>query len=334
MRLPPIIYHKPSSLSEALDFLARQGQAATVMGGGTALINSLRHRLVEPEYVIALDHLPELCSTQEFADHMEIGSATTLRTILASDILRQKAPLLLQAAAEVASAQVRNAATLGGNICLDTRCVYYNRSAEWRTVLKSCFKLGGEICHAVKRAKGCQAVFSSDLAPALLALDATLLLETKEQKRTIPLADFYSGKGENPLALNAGEILTRIRIPLPGGRSSSSYVKLANRQAVDFPMLSVAVHVRWADGGAGVEDIRIVLGAISSLPLRMREAENLLKKEGLSAAPIERAAALAYQEAKPVPNTVLSAAYRKKMVRAYTQRAILEACRRGGIRLI
>lgn len=334
MRLPAITYIKPENLQKALSALAHEGEKSSVMGGGTSLVVSLRHRLLDANRIVDISQLEELRFVEERNGYLEIGSATTLETVRNSEILRAKAPILVQAASRVASMQVRNVATVGGNICLDAKCCYYNRSEDWRSGLEACFKLDGYTCNAARGAKTCQAIFSSDLAPALIALDAEATVEREGAKRSAPLLDLYSGKGESPLALIPGEILTSVRVPLANGRSYSSYMKLANREAVDFPLLSVAAVLKFAGDAKELADIRIVLSAISSAPRRIARAEHLLLEKGLSLGRIEEAAEIAYKEARPIDNAAAaSAAYRKKMVRVYVARAIAEACREAGVTL-
>jgi len=333
MRLPATDYFQPKSLQEALVVLAQDGERAVLMGGGTALVVSLKQRLLRKDLIVDIGQLKELCFIDENDGYLELGSATTLVMLLNSKILHQKAPLLAVAASRVASAQVRNAATIGGNLCLDTRCCYYNRSEEWRAHLKPCFKLRGRVCNAAKGAKACQAIFSSDLAPSLIALDAEVTIARKDKEKTIPLLDFYSGKGDSPLVLKTAEIVSQIRVPVTDGLSSSAYLKLSNRKAVDFPSLSVATVLKFHEKTNVLADVRIVLGAISSTLKRITKAERLLVDEGLSYKTVKKAADVAYEQARPIGNAVMPAAYRRRMVRVYVAKAIFEACHEAGVRL-
>jgi 4-hydroxybenzoyl-CoA reductase beta subunit len=333
MRLPAIDYFRPKSLQEALTVLERDEESAILIGGGTALIVSLKQRLLKKDIVVDIGHLEELCFIDENDGYLEVGSATTLQMLHQSEVLHQKLPLLINAALKVASGQVRNVATIGGNLCQDTRCCFYNRSQSWRAHLRSCFKLQGEVCNAVKGAKECQAIFSSDLAPSLIALDAQVTITSKGNKRIIPLLDLYSGKGENPLVLKGNEIVSKIRVPSMDGRISSAYLKLSNLKAVEFPSLSVAVLLKFQENTESLADARIVLGAISSAPKRIRDAEHVLVEKGLSRETLREAAELAHEEAKPVGNAVLPTAYRRRMVKVFVTRAILESCEKAGVKI-
>jgi 4-hydroxybenzoyl-CoA reductase beta subunit len=332
MRLPAIDYFRPKSLQEALAVLA-QDERAILIGGGTALIVSLKQRLLRKDIIVDIGQLEELCFIDENDGYLDVGSATTLQMLHQSEILRQKAPLLINTASKVASAQVRNTATIGGNLCQDTRCCFYNRSEGWRAHLRSCFKLQGEVCNAAKGAKKCQAIFSSDLAPSLVALDAEVTIANNESQRTIPLEDLYSGNGESPLTLNPGDIVSRIRVPLMDGLTSSSYFKLTNLEAVGFSSLSVATWLKFHQDTESLAEVRIVLGAISSAPKRILEAERFLVEEGLSQKTLKIAADMAHEEARPIGNAVMLAAYRRKMVRVFLTRAILKACDEAGVKI-
>ncbi len=333
MRLPPIDYFRPKSLQEALAVVAQDEERVVLMGGGTASIVSLKQRLLRRDIIVDIGQLEELCFIEENDGYLKVGSATTLQMLLQSEILRQKAPLLINAASRVASAQVRNVATIGGNLCLDTRCCFYNRSEGWRAHLRSCFKLQGEVCNAAKGAKKCQAIFSSDLPPSLVALGAEVVIASNGNKRTIPLQDLYSGKGESPLVLNPKDIVSQIRVPLMDARTCSSYLKLANLKAIEFPSMSVATFLRFRQNTELLADVRIVLGAISSAPKRITKAERLLADEGLSHKTLREAADIAHEETKPIGNTVMPAAYRRRMVRVFVTRAILEACDEAGVKI-
>jgi 4-hydroxybenzoyl-CoA reductase subunit beta len=216
-------------------------------------------------------------------------------------------------------------ATIGGNLCLDTRCWYYNQSPFWRSCRPPCYKAGGELCHAIQAVGHCYAVFSGDLAPCLIALSTQIKLRNSYGERIIPLEDLYTGDGKNPLSLGGDEILTEILIPLPQDYVASTYKKLRDREAIDFPLAGVAVGLTLDQNKGICNNIRIVLNAVSSGPRRVLKAEELLHGKQISDNLITDAGQECYKQAHPVPNTPNSPVYRKKAIPVLLRRAIQEA---------
>jgi CO/xanthine dehydrogenase FAD-binding subunit len=180
MRLPRFNYVKPVTLEEGLDVLQECGSKARILAGGTDLIINMKHKVVLPEKVISIKSLPDLCSiAPEGNDQLYIGSCVTLSDSVANGMLTEAFPALRQALQSVASKHIRNMATIGGNICLDNRCWYYNQSKLWRDSREPCYKVGGRLCHAIKGSERCHAINSSDTAPVLIALGATIKLAKK-----------------------------------------------------------------------------------------------------------------------------------------------------------
>jgi 4-hydroxybenzoyl-CoA reductase subunit beta len=229
-------------------------------------------------------------------------------------------PALARAASLVATPPIRNSATLGGNLCLDTRCSYYDQTHEWRQAIGYCMKRDGEVCWVAPSSPRCWAVSSSDTAPVLCALDAEVTLASRDGERRIPVTDLFADDGIRHLTRRPDELLVSIHLPesRPGRRLT--YLKLRRRGSFDFPVLGVAATVRM--DGETVRQARIVLGAVASLPREAAEASRLLVGERLTPELIDRVADAAYRPAKPLDNTDLTHPYRKKMTRVYVARAL------------
>jgi 4-hydroxybenzoyl-CoA reductase subunit beta len=212
--------------------------------------------------------------------------------------------------------------TIGGNLCVDTRCNYYNQSYEWRRAIGFCMKRDGDVCLVAPGSPRCVAVASSDTAPALMALGATVVLAGPDGERTEPVAALYRDDGMAYLAKRPDEILTAILLP-PVNGLRSTYWKLRRRGSFDFPILGVAAALVLGEDGT-CADARIVLGAVASRPVEATEAAHLLVGRRLTPELIEEAAAAAYRPAKPLDNTDLTLAYRKRMARVFVSRALRE----------
>jgi 4-hydroxybenzoyl-CoA reductase subunit beta len=228
---------------------------------------------------------------------------------------------LYQAAMQVATTHLRNMGTLGGNLCLDTRCTYYNQNYEWRKAIDYCMKADGEICWVATASKRCLAVSSTDTAPALMSLGARVKLFSTAGEREIALAELYNNDGIDYLKRKPGEILTEVVLPQSEGWKST-YWKLRRRGSFDFPVLGVAAAVKTARDGT-VEEARLVLGAVSSHPLVI-DVSKILVGERLADEIVEEAANLAESRAKPMDNTDLDLRWRKHVVGDFVRYALRE----------
>lgn len=324
MNLPRFKWIQPSSLKEALTALREYDGNAALMAGGTAFIVYLRYRLRKPETVIGLKELTELKEISRNEDGgLSIGAMVNLVTLETSPLILKECPSLSQAARMVAVPPIRQEATLGGNICLDTRCIFYNQSETWRTGKKACFKLGGQVCHAVDKGRRCQSVYQGDLAPVLMAMGAQVKIASKDEERILPLSDFFTGKGEKPNLLRADEILVEIRIP-PLTGVTITYEKLRVREGMDFPMAAVAAMVK-KDPDGRIEQARSILGAVGSSPIEVSDVGSRLEGETPSEDLIESLSRIAMEQAHPVENLAIQASYRRKMVGVLTRRAFRRA---------
>lgn len=324
MNLPKFKLIQPSSLKEACTVLREYDGKAALMAGGTAFIVYLRYRLRQPEAVIGLKGLTGLREISRNENGgLSIGAMVTLMTIETSPLISKECPSLSQAAQMVAVPPIRQTATLGGNICLDSRCIFYNQSEAWRTGQKPCFKLGGQVCHAVEKGRQCQSVYQGDLAPVLMAMGAEVKIASANGERILPLSDFFTGQGEKPHLLRPDEILVEIRIP-PHSGVAITYEKLRVREGMDFPMASVAVMLK-KDPDGRIEQARLILGAVGSSPLEVSDVGARLERQTLTEDLIESLCRMAVERAHPVGNLAIQASYRRKMVGVLTRRAFRRA---------
>jgi 4-hydroxybenzoyl-CoA reductase beta subunit len=322
MRLPRFEHLQPESLEEALDLLSEHGEEAKVIAGGTDLLVSMKHRLFTPRYLLNLKGL-EQDFIEEGKESLRIGALSRLTTIIKSPLVQEKFPVLAQAASYVSAPPLQNMGTLGGNLCLNTRCFFYNQSQFWRQARPLCFKTGGETCHVVKGGGHCYSVYQGDLAPVLIALEARVKLAKKGGERVIPLLDLYTGRGEEPIGLEAGEILTEVEIPVPSTPWGGDYQKLRYRGAMDFPLVGVAAVLNRS--GESCAKAKVVLTAVGSAPVVVEEVSKLLEGQEPNEEIIAKAAEAAYEAAHPVANVGSTPLYRRKMVRLMAKRAIANA---------
>ena len=324
MSLPQFKLLRPRSLPEALDSLAQHGGNLRVLAGGTDLIPSMRQKLFEPEYVLDLRAIPALRGIKPDAEGgVEIGARTSLREIERSDFLCEHYPVLTQAAATVASPVLRNMGTIGGNICLDTRCLWYNQSLTWRKGCGFCIKKDGDLCHVAPGGTKCWAAFSGDTPPALLCLHAELEIASARGTRRILLRDFYTGLGDNYRKLQPDELVTRVFLPQSSADYRGVYRKLRVRGSIDYPLAGVAVVMKRSNGH--VADARVGITAVNPAPLLVEAASALLAGKVLNEALAEAAGDLAARVAKPLTTSALTPEYRREMIRVFTKRAILAA---------
>ena len=321
MRLPHFRYRAPSTVDEAAAMLA-DDPGARLLAGGTDLLPNMKRRQETPKTLIALRGV-ESMRTIENGDGLSVGGAVTLTELCRDDRVRTHYPALFQAAIQVASPHLRNSATLGGNLCLDTRCHYYDQTWEWRRSIDFCMKKDGEICWVAPASKRCLAISSTDAAPALIALGAKVALHSKQDgTREVALADLYRNDGIDYLTRRPDEILTAVRLEAATGWRSA-YWKLRRRGSFDFPVLGAAAAVRTAVDGT-VEAARIVLGAVSSQPVVCDAAADGLVGQQLTDAAIAEAGAQAGRKAKPMDNADFTLHWRKRVAAEFVGYALRE----------
>jgi 4-hydroxybenzoyl-CoA reductase subunit beta len=320
MRLPPFSYLAPVSVPDAVKLMVDHGPEAMVVAGGTDLFPNMKRRQFEPSVLVGLRGIRGLAGVSGSAKAgVSIGAGTTLQAVSAHAEILRHYPGLATAAGLVSSPQLRNMATLGGNVCVDTRCNYYNQTYEWRKAVNFCMKKDGDICLVAPGSSRCWAVSSSDTAPMLWSLGASVRLAGPKGERVIPVSALYQDDGIQYLSKRPDEILTDILLP-PADGWRSTYLKLRRRGSFDFPILGVAVALRM--DGDTVGEASITLGAVASQPRPAPEAAALLVGQRLTPELIERVADAARRPSKPLDNTDLTHPYRKKMTRVFVARAL------------
>lgn len=324
MRLPRFEYIAPTTIDKVLSLLDEYGSEARILAGGTDLLVAAKLRNEQPRYLISLKKIDELKGiVHSEGEGLKIGAMTPLYHVRQDPTIRQYYRALAQAAAVVGTPQLQRMGTLGGNLCLNTRCCYYNQSSAWRQHRPACLKMGGDRCHVAPKGKKCLAVFSADTPPALIALGARLKLVSAAGERLLPINDFYTGDGKTPLALRRGEILTQIELPEPNPKRHSVYLKYRMRKAIDFPLVGVAA-VMPSEGNGTCGTGRIVLNAVGSAPTIVSEVESLLKNPVSSSDVIAKIGEMSSRSAHPVANADSTPTYRRKMAGILTRRAIEE----------
>jgi 4-hydroxybenzoyl-CoA reductase subunit beta len=322
MRLPPFKYIAPTTLSEAAQLLADHGPEAAVVAGGTDLYPNMKRRQIEPKVLVGTRAIRELRGISgDEQQGFTIRANMTLTEVSSDPRVVFSYPAVARAAGLVSTVHLRNMGTLGGNLCLDTRCNYYNQNYEWREALGFCKKKDGQICWVATASPRCWAVSSSDTAPVMVALGAKVRLVSARGERVISAADLYNDDGIMFLGKRPDEILSEIILP-PAADTQMTYWKLRRRGSFDFPILGVAVALDRDNGS--IREGRIVLGAVSSAPVYAAEASKMLAGQKLTPELIDAAAEAAWRPARPLDNTDLNYAWRKRMARVYVRRALRE----------
>ncbi|HVC20110.1 MAG TPA: FAD binding domain-containing protein [Vicinamibacterales bacterium] len=321
MRLPEFTYHAPRTLAEAAARLAAAPGDTLLLAGGTDLLPNMKRRQQVPKAIVGLRHVAELQQIRG-TGALQIGAGVTLTRVVRDPAVRAHYPGLWQAAAQIATPHLRNMGTIGGNLCLDTRCTYYDQGHEWRKAIDFCLKKDGQVCWVAPSSPRCLAVSSTDTAPALLALGAKVRLVSTAGERVIDVADLYRNDGIAYLTRRPDEILTDVLLPDAAGWRST-YWKLRRRGSFDFPVLSVAAAVR-LDAGGRVAEARLVLGAVASQPLTAARAAGALQGRPLDDDAIAEAADLAAALAKPMDNTDFTLVWRKRASREFVAYALRE----------
>ncbi len=310
----------PRSLAEALECLSATPQARMV-AGGTDLMPNLRRGIGAPDTLIDLTGIEDLRHVLRDGKDWLIGAGVTLQRLARDAAVQADLPVLAQAAAAVAGPAHRSVATLGGNLCLDTRCVFYNQSEWWRKSNDYCLKYLGEVCHVAPQGTRCHAAWSGDLAPALLALDASIDIVGVGGVRNLPLVDFYQDDGAKPLTLLPGELVWRVRVPAQPQAMRCGYRKARVRAAVDFPLAGVAIRVVLK--GDQLVGLRVALTGTNSRPILLHGTDAIcgapLRSETLTAL-----GKLVQKQVSPMRSTVTASNYRRQAASVLTQRLLAE----------
>jgi len=322
MRLPLFEFRAPRTLDEAARILDGQGPNTMPLAGGTDLLPNMKRRQQVPRTLMSLRYVEGLNQVQWSDSASRLGACLTLTDVAEDPRFRNGMTALSQAAALVATPHIRNMATLGGNLCLDTRCNYYDQNYEWRKAIDFCLKKDGTICWVAPGSRKCVAVSSTDTAPALIALGARVRLVSRSGEREVTLSELYNNDGINYIRRRPDEILAEVLLDSLHGWKST-YWKLRRRGAFDFPVLSVAAALK-LDGAGTVEAARIVLGAVASRPLVADGASKFLLGRSLNSETIAEAAGLAARIAKPLDNTDFDMTWRKRVTAEFVTYALRE----------
>lgn len=318
---------RPRTIDEAVRVLADHGSEAMVVAGGTDVIPNLQMRLFEPRVLVDLKSLHSLSGVSfSERDGLRIGALTTLTNLLSERVICNNFPVLAHAVRTIAGPLQRNMGTIGGNLCLETRCRWYNQSHFWRQALGGCLKKDGPICHVAPGGKFCWAVWSGDSAPALLALDAEVEIAGVSGTRRIALRDFYKNDGMDRIALGRGEIVTAVHVPARMAGFRGAYHKLRVRDSIDYPLAGVAVSMS-VDSKDVCRDARVALTAVNPAPVLLPKISEVFVGRTWSAELADEAARLAIRTGKPLTTSASTPVYRREMVKLFTRRALEETWR-------
>lgn len=329
LRLPPFTYHRPAALDEALALLTAHAGDVMPVAGGTDLVPNMKHRLFEPGHLVALKQVPELRGIGEDGDVLRVGAAETLHAVSTHPLVRRHFPSLAEAAGKVAGPQLRNMGTIGGNLCLDTRCTYYNQTPFWRQALGYCLKKDGEVCHVTRVGRKCVAAHSADTPPVLWTLGAAVELAGPDGRRTVPVSEYFVADGVWNSVRDPAELVVAIRIPLPGPGLRTAFRKLRQRNAIDFPLLNVAVAAYME--GEVVRDMRLVVSALGSRPRAVTGLDDIAGGQALTDAAVDAVAQRAFQQCHPLTNIIVDPDWRRAMVVVEVRRALQELLQGGDL---
>jgi 4-hydroxybenzoyl-CoA reductase subunit beta len=329
MRLPAFEYRGARTVEEALDWMAELAgdgaekdpeAGAMLMAGGTDVLPNMKQRIFTPRVVVGLRGIGALRGVTFDGEHgLRVGTGATLRQVAESPLVRRHYPALAEAAESISTPQLRQMGTIGGNLCLDTRCNYYNQSEFWRRARDYCLKKGSDVCRVAPNGTGCYAVSSCDTPAALIALDAAVRVASRDGDRIVAVADLFDEDGIHSVRLRAGDVLTDVYLPAPAA-GRSTYEKYRVRGSFDFPIAAVAAAACFAEGVC--TQARLVLQGVAMRPMRVSAAEALLTGRVWTPELLEEAADVAYRAAHPMDNTSGTIALRRRAVRACARRAL------------
>jgi len=316
LRLPPIELVSPETVQEAAKVIANGN--ARLVAGGTDLWPNMKRRHQKAETVVSLMSIPGLDAIDVSGSDIRIGGTATLANIIRDDRIRERLPAFANAVASISSPPLRNMGTIGGNLCIDTRCTFYNQTEEWRRSIDYCLKEEGTICWVATKSPRCWAHTASDSAPILCALDARVKLVSATGEREMPLAEMYVDDGIDYLSKQPGEILTEVVVPgsSDSGHCRSAFWKLRRRGSIDFATMSVAAAV-WMDDSDVVTRASMYLGAVGAAPMPVAEVASVLVGNMISEDAIKEIAHAAHKIARPMDNTDFAPSWRGKMSEQY-----------------
>ena len=329
MHLPKFEHLCPASIEEAAELLGRHGASARLAAGGTDLFPRMKQGLSRPEVVISLKGLAIGSPRVSPKGHLHINALMPLADIARSPEVLEKAPMLAEAIACVGSNQIRHMGTLGGNICLENRCSYYNQFHSFQFI-EPCFKRSGDRCYLIPKGKKCVAVFTADTVPALICLDAKVEIVAADGGRQLPVEKLYTGNALQPLALSQDEIISAVIIPNPQTVRGTAFTKFSLRGGVEFAGLTVAVCLDMADGADTCAAARITAGAVSAGPVRAFKAEKAMAGEALCDKLFQKIAEMVAGEIRPLMHHGYSIPFLRECLKVQTYRTLALAAKRTG----
>jgi 4-hydroxybenzoyl-CoA reductase subunit beta len=323
MHLPHFEYVAPRTVARAVSIQKKSGK---FLAGGTDLLVAMKGRIASADLLVDLNSISGLKGIKwDKKEGLQVGALTTLADLRESPVVRERFPSLSQTVSLVGAPQLQNMGTLGGNLCLDTRCYYYNQSAFLKKRWEPCFKIGGKTCHVVKKGDTCYAVYSGDMAIPLIALGARVMVKGSGRAKEMEVRRFFTGSGLKPNILKFNEIVTGVLIPPLPEQAGLSYQKLRLRDTMDFSLMGIAVFLQLEGMNGRCRDVRIVLGGLGPSPLVVEGAPKLMCGKSITSKLIDEVSGIARKMARPVDNTASSPRYRREMIPVFTKKAFEEA---------
>lgn len=322
MTLPELEVLRPESVAEAVEAL-RQNPGARVLAGGTDIVPNLKYGMYETRRLVALRGLSrELRYVREGASGLSLGALCSIDELATNEQVRARAPALAEACEQIAGPQLRRMGTLGGNLCLDTRCVYVNQSYFWRSALGFCLKKDGTVCHVVAGGKRCVAAASNDTAPVLLALGASVRIVSPRGERAVPLREFYLADGVHNTVLEGDELLVEVVVPSASFGRKQAFAKLRTRAAIDFPALNLAVAMQVEQGALAA--VSVAVSAMAARPALIKGLDDLRGKPA-DARLAEELGRRAHKQCKPLTNIGVDPEWRRDVLPVLVRRTVLRA---------
>ncbi|MBI3183782.1 MAG: FAD binding domain-containing protein [Myxococcales bacterium] len=322
LTLPPFEYHAPTSVEEAVALLGAH-PGAKLIAGGTDILPNMKHRLLSPAHLVGLKAVRGLSDMKEEDGCLRLGAMLTIAELAKSPRVRTLFPSLSRAAEQIAGPQLREMGTLGGNLCLDTRCIYFNQTHFWRKALGFCLKKDGTVCHVVKGGTRCVAAASNDTAPVLMTLGATVRLAGPAGGRELPIGELYVADGVANTVLRPDELVVELRLPVPEGRVLAGFQKLRVRASIDFPLLSVALAAK-VEADGRVDWLRLAVTALGARPHSLGGLERFAGRR-LDEPLIAELGRLAQKQCHPLGNIDVEPQWRRQMLPVLVRRALAEA---------
>ncbi len=323
-------YERPDTLEEAMVLLGKSGGDAQLLAGGTDLLPNMRLAITNPGLLISLGGIAARAAETDGAGAVHIDALSRLADLDHSELLREKVPMLAEAAHTVAGNQVREMGTLGGNLCQENRCLYFNQPHDYQFV-EPCYKRDGDCCYPFpgNDRHTCWAVYMSDVAPVLIALEAAIEILGADGTRRIAAQDLFTGDGLQPLTLGHSEIIRSVIVPPPAPRFGWGYHKTTVRGGLDFGTVIMALVLRLEEDGQTCAGARIVLGAVGEGPLRPTATEEGLKGRVLNDESLAQAAEDASREINPLPHHGFNKGYLRDNIRVHLRRTLMRALERA-----